>query len=92
MGDRFRPKHATVWGNETWADYQDKFNLGFGYKRDTELLIEATKGNQSLVVFRGVDMQGLVKKQPCFGGFFIRNGQIINIPELGCMAKAQAKS
>ena len=75
-----------VWGNDTPKDYQDKISLpGMDYVEETNLLIKASQGHPNIYIFRGIDRVAAAEKKPCFGGFFINNGNVINVPEIGCM-------
>lgn len=74
-----------VWGNDSPYDFQDSIQLPkMSYAHISQLLIEASKADPAIHIFRGVDLLALSKKQPCNGGYFINNGSKLVASELGC--------
>lgn len=74
-----------VWGNDSPYDFQDRVQFPKVTEAQiSQLLIEASKADPAIYIFRGVDLLALSKKQPCSGGYFINNGKKLVASELGC--------
>lgn len=74
-----------LWGNQDAREQPD----GFGSKvlddaQRAQMLIEVSKKHSDILAFVGISQRRLKAQQSCFGGFFVKEGQVIRVPELGC--------
>jgi hypothetical protein len=75
-----------IWGNEKPRKRPD--HVGFyhlNYVDLSNMLIEASKKNPTILIYRGIDRQRTKNKKSCYGGFFIQNGKPIVVDELRCV-------
>lgn len=85
---RMHNKPTPMWGNVEPTKFQDAIGLpGLNYEQTAELLLDISASHPSILVFIGIDRTRKDNQQPCFGGFFLQEGTILPVEEIGCMKK-----
>ncbi len=82
-------KKMHLWGNYNPREMPD--HVGFrnmNYIDTSNMLIEVSKRHPTVLIYRGIDTGAAKQNRPCYGGYFIKNGEPIVVEELKCVKMA----
>jgi hypothetical protein len=75
-----------TWGNVEPTKFQDMVGLpGLSYEQTAAILLKISAAHPNILTYIGVDNSRKDSTQPCFGGFFIKQGAALPVEEIGCM-------